>query len=318
MGLEAKLDCPPRTMGCEFECTVPLVGTGSTMDVQRMIASVLTANGIRAGFRGYSHNPVRAGFDVEVETDTSVQGDSHLSGITWIPLEVKTRILQGMADYQRIVPKTLEILRSMNCRVNTSTGHHLHIGFPEITRDPTVIRSLYNVIHRFEPVIYGLVAPSRRQSNYCRPLPDISRLLHDCKTIECFERNLSRFDRYMGPNWTHLFNGAPRLEFRYHGGTLDTDKATHWARLCTQILNHAAVRSCQASPKQIAGNKAGLDKFLTTCGFRVNTKIYSKVCPELRETGRWLLIKRFKQLHPDASKSTGRNGSTHASAESEG
>ena len=245
MGLEAKLDCPPRTMGAEFECTVPLVGTGSTLDVQRQIASILSANGIRAGFRGYSHSPVPANMDVLVETDGSVQGENRFAGITWIPLEIKTRIMQGMADYQRIVPKTLEILRSLNCKVNGSTGHHLHIGFPEVNTDPTVIRSLYNVIHRFEPVIYALVAPSRRNSNYCRPLPDVSRLLHDCQTLECFERNLSRFDRYMGLNWTHLFNGdgAPRLEFRYHGGTLDAEKALHWARLCTQLLNHASIRS---------------------------------------------------------------------------
>ena len=317
MGLEAKLDCPPRTMGCEFECVTSLMGTGTTMDVQRMISTILTANGIRAGFRGYSHNPVRAGYDVEVETDTSVQGDSHLAGITWIPLEVKTRIMQGMTTYERIVPKTLEILRNLNCKVNTSTGHHLHIGFPEVSSDPTVIRSLYNVIHRFEPVIYSLVAPSRRQSNFCRPLPDISRLLHDCKTFECFERNLSRFDRYMGLNWTHLFNGSPRLEFRYHGGTLDAEKAIHWARLCTQIINHAAARSCQASPKQVAGDKAGLDKFLTTLGFRVNTKIYSKVCPELRETSRWLLIKRWKELHPKSNKSTGVVASAATSNEGE-
>jgi hypothetical protein len=291
-------------MGAEFECVTPLMGSGNTMDVQRMIATILSANGIRAGFRGYCHNPVRPGHDVEVETDGSVQGNSSLAGITWIPLEVKTRILQGMGEYQRIVPKTLEILRSLNCKVNTSTGHHLHVGFPEVDDDPTVIRSLYNLVHRFEPVIYSLVAPSRRNNNFCRPLPDVSKLLHDCRTLECFERNLSRFDRYNGLNWCHVFTHAPRLEFRYHGGTLDGEKAIHWARMCTQILNHAAARSCQASPKQVAGDKAGLEKFLTTLGFRVNTKIYSKVCPELRETGKWLLLHRWKELHPKASKST--------------
>lgn len=308
MGLEAKLDCPPRTMGAEFECTANLMGNGNSLDVQRTIANILTANGIRAGFRGYSHAPVPSNIDIMVETDASVRGESRFAGITFIPLEVKSRILQGMAEYQQIVPKTLEILRTLNCKVNASTGHHLHIGFPEVQSDPTVIRSLYNLVHRFEPVIYALVAPSRSNNNYCRPLPDVSRLLHDCQTIECFEQTLSRFDRYNGLNWVHLFNnGAPRLEFRYHGGTLDGDKAIHWARLVTQLLNHASIRSCQASPKQVGGDKAGLDKLLTTCGFRVNTKIYSKVCTELRDTGRWLLIKRWKELHPESSKATGRN-----------
>ena len=159
MSLESRLDQPIRTLGAEFECATPIVGQGGNMDVQRQIASILTANGIRAGYRGYSHLPLPVGIDVMVESDASVRGESRLAGISWAALEIKTRILQGLAEYERIVPKTLEVLRALNCRVNTTTGHHLHIGFPEVKTDPTVIRSLYNLIHRFEPVIFSLVAP---------------------------------------------------------------------------------------------------------------------------------------------------------------
>src|SRR5881394_543161 len=99
MSLESKLDHPIRTIGAEFECAVPLVGNGSTLDVQRQIASILTANGIRASYRAYSHDPLPPNTDIMVESDASVRGESRLAGITWCSLEVKTRILQGMADY---------------------------------------------------------------------------------------------------------------------------------------------------------------------------------------------------------------------------
>ena len=298
MALESKLDQPIRTIGGEYECTVPLIGQGGLVDVQRQIAAILNANEIRATFRPYSHAPIPPNIDIVVETDSSVHGESRVAGITWIPLEVKTRILYGLQEFERIVPRTLDILRTLNCRVNTSTGHHLHIGVPEVDSDPRVIRSLYNLVHRFENVIFGLVSPSRRDNSYCRPLADVSKLLHNCRKLPCFELALGRFERYQALNWSNLFDscGSRRIEVRHHQGTLDAIKALHWARFCTQLVNHAATRSCQASPEQIPATKDGLRKLLTTCGFRVNTKVYSKVCPELRQTGRYLL-KRWKQLN---------------------
>ena len=316
MALESKLDQPIRTIGAEFECAVPLVGNGSTLDVQRQIAGILSANGIRAGYRGYSHDPLPRDIDIMVESDASVHGESRFFGITWAALEVKSRILQGLADYERIMPKTLEILSALKCKVNASTGHHLHIGFHEVNADARVIRSLYNLIHRVEPVIFSLVSASRRSNSYCRPLPDVSKLLHGCRKLPCFQEALGRFERYQALNWTHLFNddGAPRVEFRYHQGTLDSVKALHWVRFCVQLLNHAATRSCQASPEQVPASKEGLRKLLTTTGFKVNTKVYSKVCPELRQTGRFYLLKRWSELN---NPSTG-NRSPRPPSESEG
>jgi hypothetical protein len=44
---------------------------------------------------------------------------------------------------------------------------------------------------------------------------------------------------------------------------------------------------------------------LTTCGFKVNTKVYSKVDPALRQTGRYYLLKRWKELNgPTGSPSS--------------
>ena len=316
--LEAKLDHPARSIGCEVEAFVPLIGTMNGLEAQRTIAEILTANGVRATHRTYSHDPIPAGVDVMVESDASVQGDSHLRGIRFAALEVKTRICTSLADFEQLIPKTLEVLRAMNCQVNATAGGHLHIGFTEVNRDPSVIRSMYNLIHRYEKLIFELVPPSRRNNQYCLRLPDVARALHGCQTLDCYEQSLGHLSRYQALNWTHLFKGRnARLEWRYAASSLNTRKVIHWARFCTQLMNHAAARNCQATPKQVEGNKAGLDKLLTSCGFRVNTKIYAKVCPELRETGRWLLLQRWKELHPDASKSTGNVAAASTSNESE-
>src|SRR4051812_18880937 len=96
-----------RRIGVEYEMTVPLVGTGSGNDVQRTLASVLTANGIRAVARSYSHELVPLGADVAVEFDTSVQGETRYEGISWNSVEIKSRILNGIDDWERIVPKML-------------------------------------------------------------------------------------------------------------------------------------------------------------------------------------------------------------------
>jgi len=287
-----------RRIGAEYEMTVPLVGTGTGADVQQTLARVLTANGIGAIARGYSHAPVPDGADVAVESDSSVEGESRYQGIVWHPVEIKTRILNGYDDWETVVPKMLEISKYMGARVNTSCGHHLHCSIPEFKEDPRVIRSLWNLLHRFEPVIFGLLAPSRRHSNFCRPLPLASKL--GANTRLGFRRLLRAYDRYQGLNVTHLFDDHPRIELRYCQGLLDAMKARHWIRFCLQIVQHAVVtRNCQAAPFPLPNDRKSLDKLLVTAGFKVNTRVYAKVSPELRETGRYLL-KRWKQFNSDS------------------
>ena len=287
-----------RRIGCEFEMTVPLVGSGGGTEVQETIARVLNSNGLRAMARGYSHEPIPAGQDFAVEYDSSVSGESRFDGINWHSVELKTRILNGIADWQELVPKALTICRYMGARVNRSTAHHLHIEFPEARDNPTKIRSLFNMFHRFEPVIYGLLPPSRKNNGYARAIAaDRSRSLHGCRSWRCFEQALTRWDRHCGLNLIHLFDrNGPRIELRYHGGTLDPEKARHWLRFCLQMVQHACNRNCQATREQTTNDRNGLENLLMSCGFKVNSGIYQKVCPELRETGKYL-IKRWKHFN---------------------
>ena len=286
-----------RRIGVEHEMWFPrLTRNGSNHDYQQMIADVLTQNGIRAVARGYSHDPLPANVDIAVEHDGSIEGSSPFMGVNAIQVEVKTRILNGYDDWEAIVPKTLEICRYLGARVNRSTGHHIHLSFDEVRAEPRKIRSLYNLFHRFEPVILGLLPPSRRANRFCRPMPDRAKLLHGCKTLNCFARVLSGMDRYHGLNWNHVCDSAPRVEFRYHSGTLETPKARHWLRFCLHMTQHAVNRNCQAASEQVINDRHGLEKLLVSCGFKCNHGIYATVAPELRQTGKYLL-KRWKALN---------------------
>lgn len=71
--LSAEID-RSRRIGTEFEFALPQIGTGTGDDVRRTLAEVLTANGLPAVARGYSHRPLPDGIDLAVEYDASVRG----------------------------------------------------------------------------------------------------------------------------------------------------------------------------------------------------------------------------------------------------
>ena len=285
-----------RRIGVEHELAILQIGSGNGADVRRVVANILSANGCPAVARGYSHIPVPHGQDFAVEYDSTVHGEGRFCGMTWQAVELKTRILNGIDDWEAIVPDALAICRYIGGRVNVSTGTHVHVDLPEVRLSPVVIRNLFNVVHRYEHLIYGLVAPSRLRNSYTLPLPDRPGHLARCRTLDCFRRSLSRISRQSGINFTHLWGDEPRIEFRYHHGTLDAEKSRHWVRFLLRLTDHACTRRCKSSRAKLENNRANLDKMLTTLGFRVNSRVYAKVDPELRETGRYLL-KRWKSLN---------------------
>ena len=171
----------------------------------------------------------------------------------------------------------------------------------EARERPTVIRSLFNLFHRYEPVIYGLVAASRSANQYARAIPfNMAKLFQGCRSEDSLCRGIAQLHPKNGLNLAHIcscrhLSYNPRVEFRYHHGTLSPVKARHWTRFCLQMMEHAITRNCQASC-QIENTRRGLERLLVSCGFKVNNQIYGKISPELRETGRFL-IQRWKHFN---------------------
>lgn len=287
-----------RRIGAEYEMTVPVVGSGGATAVRQTLARVLMANGLPSIARDYTHSLVPDGYDLAVESDSSIEGERRYQGIAWHSVELKTKILSGIDEWEQIVPRALSIAKYMGARVNRSCGHHVHLEVTEIAGKPQIIRSIANLHHRFNLVIYGIVPRSRRENGYAVPLNVESVLrLRTCRTREAFNRVVEGWERHWGLNMTHVLDPfAPRVEIRYAAGTLDVEKARQWLRFCLQMVQHGVNRTCQRAREQVRNDRRGLEAMLLTCGFKVNSGIYARVCPELRQTGKWL-IRRWKAFN---------------------
>jgi hypothetical protein len=310
MSLTATLN-RSRQLGVEYEMAIPIIGGGGEQQVQETVSHILAANGIRSCWRSYSHDPVPANCDVMVERDGSIQGETRFNGVRWAQIEVKSRILNGIDDWERVVPKTLEILDYCGGRITNSCGHHVHLAYPEIKDDASRVRSLWNLFHRFDSVLFGLMAPSRRGNTFCRSMPSETKFLHGANSIRELKRRLSRYDRYQALNLTHLFGDAPRIEMRHMQGTLNAQKSRNWIRLLLALVEHSVVRNCMAAPASLPNDRKSLDALLITCGLKVNTRVYSEIDPALRDTGRAVLKlwKKFNGNHPLKRGSQDRNAS---------
>ena len=286
-----------RTIGLELELVIPIVGEGTNLDVQRLIADILTRQGISACARPYSQQPVPEGHLFCVEHDSSLRDETRFAGIRWAKLEVKGKPMQW-PEMERVVPGALEILQYLGCRVNTSTGLHVHHHLPEIIETPQVARNLAHLWFRIHKVVYGLLPPSRCNNQYCWPpqLSDASRF-DRIKSYGALCQELNRCDRYQGLNFTNLTNRQRlTVEWRAHSGSLDWAKIRAWILATQRWTEHALGRSCHLKAGPLPNTRPGLNALLLSTGLKPNSRIYQKVQPELRAVGRYLL-KRWKQVN---------------------
>ena len=276
------------------------------MAVQERLAQIFNANGLPAVARPYSHDPVPAGVTLCVEYDGSLEGDSQgFSGITFHQLEIKTKPLNGFEEFLQVVPKTVKLATFLNCQVNRTTGLHVHLDTAEEVRsNPKFIRSLLNLTYRFEPVIYGLVAPSRRTCGYCRPMPDLREQWSRCHSTRSYQRLLTYWQRYIGVNCCYMLSENSRVEFRWHGGSLDAEKISSWVVLLNRLLDCAHTRNCQTPKSQVENSRHGLRKMMVTLGLLTNSRVWT-VAKELAPTRRYL-IRHWKQLNTDQLKKSRR------------
>ncbi|HRY71327.1 MAG TPA: amidoligase family protein [Phycisphaerae bacterium] len=297
-----------RRMGLELEFVVPVIGTGETRDVQELLARILTNQGIPSHVRPYSHAMIPVGFDLCVEHDSSLTGDTRYSGITWAQVEVKTRPMT-YPEVARVLPPALDVIRYLGARITTSCGFHVHHDLSEIVERPQIARNLQHLWWRYHRVMYGMVAPSRHNNRYCRPPErDQATRFDNCRTYELLCQRLTRCDRHVGLNLTNVANPSRRtVEWRLHGGTIEWPKVKNWVLATQRWVEHACQRSCQYRPVPSPNARSGLDALLLSTGLRPNSRIYAKVDTELRTVGRYLL-RRWKHFNGQSEESQNANG----------
>jgi hypothetical protein len=282
-----------RPLGLEFEVLAPVTENKSRFEFQIALARILTSNGIPAIARGYSSAPMPFGFAAAVEFDDSLVPPQTYKGINWANLEIKTTKLAGLAQFDQVVPRMLEILKFLNCGTNTSTGLHVHLGVMREAQDPDFLRSFLNLVWRFEPVLYRLVHYSRRMCGFAAPMPDLRHLWVGAESATTRPELLSLWHRRYGVNIRHLLApphpGGERIEFRMHEGTLDPIATRHWVVLLNRIIDHAATHVCKTPAAQTRIDRNGLERLFVTVGLKANNRLYPVVSPELAETRRYLM-----------------------------
>jgi len=286
-----------RKIGIEIEVVVPIIGVGENRDVQRLIAEVLTNHGIQSHSRGYTHQPVPSGCKIAVEHDVSLRDESRYAGLRWSKIEAKTAPMTW-GEIERILPPALDIIRYVGARANYSCGLHVHHHLPEADKHPEVVRNLQHLWWRFHQVMYGLVPPSRKMNQYCRP-PQIenAKCFDKVKSYAALCRELNNMDRYHGLNFASLGNrDRMTVEWRMHSGTTDWEKIKTWVLATQRWTEHAVKRSCHFKAEPVANSQPALNSLLATTGLKPNSRIYRKVDKELRQVGRFLL-KRWKHFN---------------------
>jgi hypothetical protein len=116
-------------------------------------------------------------------------------------------------------------LRRMGARVNSSTGLHIHLDCRD-GKDKA--RSRFRRLARSSPLLYEIVAPSRRYNQFVRW---DNLVLHD--------QHRSGYDdrRYQVVNFMS-YNDHQTIEFRGHHGTLNPQKIVNFAQLLKIIADN--------------------------------------------------------------------------------
>lgn len=290
-----------RKIGIEIECVLADTSGATRYQVQQRLATIFTANGLPSVAREYSHEPVPEGMVLCIEYDSSLVGNHEgWNGLTFHQLEIKTKPLNGLTEYLAVIPKMVKLASFLNLQVNKSCGLHVHLDTSEEVQNPTFIKSLLNLAYRFEPVIYGLVPPSRKNCGYCAPLPDLRESWSRCRNRMSYQRLLAGWARYTGVNMNHVLSDNSRIEFRWGGSSLDAEKITSWVVMLNRLVDAATTRNAQTPREQVENNRAGLQKMLVTLGLLTNTRVWT-ASKDLAPYRRYI-IRRWKQLNTDQLK----------------
>ncbi len=286
-----------RLIGIEIECVVPIIGSGENSDVQRLLAEVLTNQGIRSVARSYTQRAVPSGCKLAVEHDMSLQDESRYAGLRWSKIECKTMPM-AWREVEEVLPQALEIITYCGARVNFSCGLHVHHHLPEVVERPQVVRSLQHLWWRFHKLMYAVVAESRQSNTYCKPPHQADATQYDnCCSYARLCGVVRQVSRFNGLNLTNLANENRRtVEWRIHSGTTDWNKIKAWVLATQRWTEHAVTRNCHYKPEPMPNTQAGLNALLVTTGLKGNSRIYSKIDKELRDVGKYLL-KRWKHFN---------------------
>ena len=130
-----------------------------------------------------------------------------------------------------------------NVYINRSCGLHVHLDATDTTWQD--LKAISLVMMKVEQHIFDMLPPSRQNSNWCKRISMNINELIACSTesefVELWYRNESinrtkyNDTRYHGLN-LHARFYLGTIEFRYHSGTLNSNKILNWIKICNAVM----------------------------------------------------------------------------------
>lgn len=193
--------------------------------------------------------------EMGISHDSSVNGDQTQGFELVTPPIPESR-------YSDYVGDVVNSIKKYGFDINKTCGLHVHFDARDLVKNPKNISQVLRTVYSIEDIILSMNPPSRWDNKYCVSLSK-NYLFDDFAKpmpVEAFEnywysigdyryRNLSKSDiesmkgskyghaKYSGINF-HSMMHRGTIEFRYHAGTLQTDKIVNWMRFLSKLLNY--------------------------------------------------------------------------------
>lgn len=179
--------------------------------------------------------------------NAGMSGDGSISSNAGI--EVKTPPAQG-DDAVAWIAAVCRVALGYGMRVDKSCGLHVHVDFRD--GGTAALTRLFLLARVFEPILYAMHPESRRLCGTANPLQAPPALIESVRSEEQLwalwgGQSNGRGGRYRGCNFLAQAKHGT-IEFRYHAGTLNVEKATKWAALCAALVEAALTRRTAAIP----------------------------------------------------------------------
>jgi hypothetical protein len=228
---------PPTTGAVKMHSSISSLTFGAEYEVVSPVSREVAARRVSE----ISGIPVYSGVGQCPAGSWKIVGDGsiQLRGMGVAGLEFVSPVLSGQAGLDQVT-RVVNAIKQIGCKVNSSTGHHVHVGRPTTRID--FFKDLLKLYGRFETAIDSFMPSSRRGNSayYCRSVANVRReVLNSAQTLAELQRAQISASGAGGAKY-HKVNiapaGKPTVEFRHHAGTVEAVKSVNWIVTCLRMV----------------------------------------------------------------------------------
>ncbi|MFT4413201.1 amidoligase family protein [Fredinandcohnia humi] len=203
------------------------------------VIDALTRKGINVKHESYNHTTRRHWklvFDASVtNTGTGNYRGGH---------EIVSPVLRGKEGLNEL-KIVLDTLDEIGASVDRTCGLHVHHDVNDFELEN--FKNIYYLYYKFEKFFDAVVAPSRRGNNntYCQGIrkAQVEALKNACSLNDI---NSIFSSRYCKLNFQSFFRQGT-IEFRQHGGTINSEKVLNWIIFTQAIVERGKLETIRVS-----------------------------------------------------------------------